>query len=111
MHRYLLLVGGEDEHKSHYNLVGIKCMKLSIVQRIKLGFALLLVLLLVLGAISYSNTLNIHSKLKRVTDDAAPYTLAIGALKESLLSLPIAILLLFWVVGITQSLRLHAMLM
>ncbi len=61
-------------------------MKLSIVQRIKLGFALLLVLLLVLGAISYSNTLNIHSKLKRVTDDAAPYTLAIGALKESLLS-------------------------
>lgn len=61
-------------------------MSLSIVQRIKLGFALLLLLLLVLGAISYTNTSNIHSKLKRVTDEATPFTLAISSLKEILLS-------------------------
>ena len=61
-------------------------MSLSIVQRIKLGFALLLLLLLVLGAISYTNTSNIHSKLKRVTDEATPFTLPIGSLKEILLS-------------------------
>ncbi|MEZ7863305.1 MAG: hypothetical protein QMB70_07615 [Aeromonadaceae bacterium] len=42
-------------------------MTLSIVQRIKAGFALLLLLLLILGGISYLQTTGIHNKLKLVT--------------------------------------------
>lgn len=61
-------------------------MTLSIVQRIKAGFALLLLLLLVLGAISYFQTSNIHSKLRQVTEEAMPLTLATSQLRETLLA-------------------------
>ena len=47
-------------------------MTLSIVQRIKAGFALLLLLLLILGGISYLQTTGIHNKLKLVTEQATP---------------------------------------
>ena len=61
-------------------------MTLSIVQRIKAGFALLLLLLLILGAISYLKTSNIHSKLKQVTEEATPLTLTASRLRETLLA-------------------------
>ena len=61
-------------------------MTLSIVQRIKAGFALLLLLLLILGLISYLQTSNIHSKLRQVTEVAMPLTLGASQLRETLLA-------------------------
>ena len=45
---------------------------MSIVQRIRLGFTLLLVLLLLLGAISYLKTTSIHGRFQQVTEEATP---------------------------------------
>ena len=60
-------------------------MTLSIVQRIKAGFALLLLLLLILGGISYLQTTGIHNKLKLVTEQATPLAMTTTRLREVLL--------------------------
>lgn len=59
-------------------------MTLSIVQRIKAGFALLL-LLLILGGISYLQTTGIHNQLKQVTEKATPLAMTTTRLREALL--------------------------
>ncbi|GAA4504110.1 methyl-accepting chemotaxis protein [Pseudaeromonas paramecii] len=58
-------------------------MTLSIVQRIQAGFALLLLLLLLLGGISYLQTSTINSRLKQVTDEATPLALAAAGLRDA----------------------------
>ena len=60
-------------------------MTLSIVQRIKAGFALLLLLLLILGGISYLQTTGIHNQLKQVTEKATPLAMTTTRLREALL--------------------------
>ena len=72
--------------KSDSYLFGITrefVMTLSIVQRIKAGFALLL--LLILGGISYLQTTGIHNKLKLVTEQATPLAMTTTRLREALL--------------------------
>ena len=74
--------------KSDSYLFGITrefVMTLSIVQRIKAGFALLLLLLLILGGISYLQTTGIHNKLKLVTEQATPLAMTTTRLREALL--------------------------
>ena len=61
-------------------------MSISIVQRIRLGFALLLLLLLLLGGISYLKTTRIHGRFLQVTEEATPLTLAASRLRETLLA-------------------------
>lgn len=58
---------------------------MSIVQRIRLGFALLLVLLLLLGAISYLKTTSIHGRFQQVTEEATPQALTASRLRAALL--------------------------
>ena len=60
-------------------------MSISIVQRIRLGFALLLLLLLLLGGISYLKTARIHGRFLQVTEEATPLTLSASQLRETLL--------------------------
>ena len=70
--------------KSDSYLFGITrefVMTLSIVQRIKAGFALLLLLLLILGGISYLQTTGIHNKLKLVTEQATPLAMTTTRLR------------------------------
>lgn len=59
---------------------------MSIVQRIRLGFALLLLLLLLLGVISYLKTTTIHGRFLLVTEQATPLTLAASRLRETLMA-------------------------
>lgn len=59
---------------------------MSIVQRIRLGFALLLLLLLLLGVISYLKTTTIHGRFLQVTEEATPLTLAASRLRETLMA-------------------------
>lgn len=59
---------------------------MSIVQRIRLGFALLLLLLLLLGVISYLKTTTIHGRFLQVTEQATPLTLAASRLRETLMA-------------------------
>ena len=61
-------------------------MSISIVQRIRLGFALLLLLLLLLGGISYLKTTWIHGRFLQVTEEATPLTLSASRLRETLLA-------------------------
>jgi methyl-accepting chemotaxis protein len=61
-------------------------MSMSIVQRIQLGFALLLLLLLLLGGISYMKTAAIHGRFLQVTEQATPLTLAASRLRETLMA-------------------------
>ena len=61
-------------------------MSMSIVQRIRLGFALLLPLLLLLGVISYLKTTTIHGRFLQVTEQATPLTLAASRLRETLMA-------------------------
>lgn len=56
-----------------------------IVTRIKLGFMVLLTLLLVLAGMCYSRTEDIHSRFKTVIDRAAPFSLAASSLRELLI--------------------------
>lgn len=58
---------------------------MSIVQRIRLGFTLLLVLLLLLGAISYLKTTSIHGRFQQVTEEATPQALTASRLRAALL--------------------------
>lgn len=58
---------------------------MSIVQRIRLGFTLLLVLLLLLGAISYLKTASIHGRFQQVTEEATPLALTASRLRAALL--------------------------
>src|SRR5690606_22708626 len=59
--------------------------RMSIVQRIRLGFTLLLVLLLLLGAISYLKTTSIHGRFQQVTEEATPQALTASRLRAALL--------------------------
>lgn len=61
-------------------------MTISIVQRIRLGFALLLLLLLFLGVISYVKTATIHGRFRQVTEVATPLTLNASRLREVLMA-------------------------
>jgi methyl-accepting chemotaxis protein len=61
-------------------------MTMSIVQRIRLGFALLLLLLLLLGVISYLKTATIHGRFLQVTEQATPLTLTASRLREALMA-------------------------
>ncbi|WP_345012312.1 methyl-accepting chemotaxis protein [Pseudaeromonas paramecii] len=57
-----------------------------IVNRIKLGFMVLLALLLILAGISYSKTADIHSRFKTVINLSVPFSLAASTLSESLVA-------------------------
>jgi len=61
-------------------------MAISIVQRIRLGFAFLLLLLLFLGVISYVKTATIHGRFRQVTEVATPLTLNASRLREALMA-------------------------
>ncbi|MEC6797924.1 methyl-accepting chemotaxis protein [Photobacterium sp. S4TG1] len=59
-------------------------MSLSIVQRTIAGFSLMLVLILILGGISYGNTDRIHSRLQHVTEVSTPMVISASQLLASL---------------------------
>ncbi|WP_320151878.1 methyl-accepting chemotaxis protein [uncultured Tolumonas sp.] len=61
-------------------------MTISIVQRIRLGFVFLLLLLLFLGVISYVKTATIHGRFRQVTEVATPLTLNASRLREALMA-------------------------
>lgn len=61
-------------------------MTISIVQRIRLGFAFLLLLLLLLGVISYVKTVSIHGRFRQVTEVATPLTLNASRLRDALMA-------------------------
>ncbi|MEC6881926.1 HAMP domain-containing methyl-accepting chemotaxis protein [Photobacterium piscicola] len=59
-------------------------MSLSIVQRTIAGFTLMLVLILLLGGISYGNTDRIHSRLQHITEVSTPMVISASQLLASL---------------------------
>lgn len=59
-------------------------MSFSIVQRTIAGFTLMLVLILIIGGISYGNTDRIHSRLQNVTEVSTPMVISASQLLASL---------------------------
>ena len=59
-------------------------MSFSIVQRTIAGFILMLVLILIIGGVSYSNTDRIHSRLQYVTEVSTPMVISASQLLASL---------------------------
>ncbi|WP_261858437.1 HAMP domain-containing methyl-accepting chemotaxis protein [Photobacterium sanguinicancri] len=60
-------------------------MSLSIVQRTIAGFALMFLLIAIVGGISYSNTNRIHSRLLDVTENSTPMVISSSQLLANLL--------------------------